>query len=213
MNEILNELWEKYPDLQACEADIILAFQLISKSYRNKGKILICGNGGSASDSEHIVGELMKSFKSKRFLPEDFREKIVNLFPQDSAYILNHLQGALPAISLTSNSALNTAFSNDVAPEMIFAQQVLGYGNPGDVLLALSTSGNSINVVRALQVSRAKDLITVGMTGLSGGRMVELCDVLIRVPRLSTPDVQELHLPVYHALCLMLEQEFFEPLI
>jgi D-sedoheptulose 7-phosphate isomerase len=213
MNEILNELWEKYPDLQTCEADIVLAFQLISKCFRDKGKILICGNGGSASDSEHIVGELMKSFKSKRFLPEEFREKVINRFPEDSAYILNHLQGALPAISLTSNSALNTAFSNDVASDMIFAQQVLGYGTPGDVLLALSTSGNSINVIRALQVSRAKGLINVGLTGLGGGKMNELCDVLIRVPRISTPDVQELHLPVYHALCLMLEQEFFENLI
>jgi D-sedoheptulose 7-phosphate isomerase len=213
MNEILNELWEKYPDLQTCEADIVLAFQLISKCFRDKGKILICGNGGSASDSEHIVGELMKSFKSKRFLPEEFREKVINRFPEDSAYILNHLQGALPAISLTSNSALNTAFSNDVASDMIFAQQVLGYGTPGDVLLALSTSGNSINVIRALQVSRAKGLINVGLTGLGGGKMNELCDVLIRVPRISTPDIQELHLPVYHALCLMLEQEFFENLI
>jgi D-sedoheptulose 7-phosphate isomerase len=213
MNEILNELWEKYPDLQTCEADIVLAFQLISKCFRDKGKILICGNGGSASDSEHIVGELMKSFKSKRFLPEEFREKVINRFPEDSAYILNHLQGALPAISLTSNSALNTAFSNDVASDMIFAQQVLGYGTPGDVLLALSTSGNSINVIRALQVSRAKGLINVELTGLGGGKMNELCDVLIRVPRISTPDVQELHLPVYHALCLMLEQEFFENLI
>ena len=210
MNDILNELWEKYPDLKACSSDIVMAFELISKCYRGNGKVLICGNGGSASDSEHIVGELMKSFKSARFLPPEFTERIINHFPENSDYILGHLQGALPAISLTSNSALNTAFANDVAADMIFAQQVLGYGNPGDILLGLSTSGNSVNVIRALQVAKAKDMINIGLTGLSGGKMIDLCDIIIRVPRMSTPDIQELHLPVYHAICLMLEKEFFE---
>lgn len=210
MNNVLNELLEKYPDLETCKADILLAFEVLSNCYHKKGKVLVCGNGGSASDSEHIVGELMKGFKSERYLPREFKERVQNFFPEYSEYITAHLQGALPAISLTSNSALNTAFANDVAADMIFAQQVLGYGNPGDVLWGISTSGNSVNVIRALQVAKAKDLINIGLTGLTGGKMLDVCDVTIRVPRMSTPDIQELHLPVYHAICLMLEQEFFE---
>ncbi len=210
MNDILNALWEKYPDLETCKSDILMAFELISKCYRKNGKLLICGNGGSASDSEHIVGELMKGFKSNRFLPLQFKEKIQNIFPEISDYITGHLQGALPAISLTSNSVLNTAFANDVAADMVFAQQVFGYGNPGDILWGISTSGNSINVIRALQVAKAKEMVNIGLTGLTGGKMLNLCDVIIRVPRISTPDIQELHMPVYHAMCLMLEQEFFE---
>ena len=211
MEETLKELYKKHPDLKACEADIILALELISKCYREKGKVMTCGNGGSASDSEHIVGELMKGFKSKRLLPYSFREKINNFYPEVGEYIADHLQGALPAISLTSNTPLNTAFANDVATDMVYAQQVYGYGNPGDILIGLSTSGNSVNVIRALQVARVKEVVTIGLTGLTGGKMAELCDVIIRVPRISTPDIQELHLPVYHALCLMIEQEFFEP--
>lgn len=210
MNDILKELLEKYPDLEVCKTDIIMAFELISKCYRENGKVLTCGNGGSASDSEHIVGELMKSFKSGRFLPAGFKERVTNIFPESSDYLLQHLQGALPAISLTSNSVLTTAFANDVAADMIFAQQVLGYGSPGDILIGISTSGNSTNVIRALQVAKAKNLVNIGLTGLTGGKMIDLCDVIIRVPRISTPDIQELHLPVYHALCLMLEREFFD---
>jgi D-sedoheptulose 7-phosphate isomerase len=152
----------------------------------------------------------MKGFKSSRFLSGEFKEKVQNLFPEYSDYITDHLQGALPAISLSSCSVLNTAFANDVAADMIFAQQVFGYGNAGDILLGISTSGNSTNVIRALQVSKAKEMVNIGLTGLTGGKMLDLCDVIIRVPRISTTDIQELHLPVYHALCLMLEEEFFE---
>jgi len=210
MDEILKELWGKYPDLETCKTDIVMAFELISNCYHKNGKVLVCGNGGSASDSEHIVGELMKGFKSSRLLPLKFKERIKNIYPEVSDYLSGHLQGALPAISLTSNSALNTAFANDVAADMIFAQQVYGYGNPGDILWGISTSGNSTNVIRALQIAKAKEMINIGLTGLTGGKMHDLCDVIIRVPRVSTPDIQELHLPIYHAICLMLEREFFE---
>lgn len=210
MNEILNDLWERYPDLEACKADILLSFELLSKCYHKKGKILVCGNGGSAADSEHIVGELMKSFKSARPLTGSFKEKMNIFSPESSEYIVSHLQGALPAISLTSNSSLISAIANDVSGDMIYAQQVYGYGNPGDILLGISTSGNSVNVIRALQVAKANEMINIGLSGLTGGKMKELCDVTICVPRVSTPEIQELHLPVYHTLCLMLEKEFFE---
>jgi phosphoheptose isomerase len=210
MNDVLNILIDRYPDLEICKEDIFAAFELIRNCYREKGKVMTCGNGGSASDSEHIVGELMKGFKSKRLLPSSFKDQIRNLFPENGDYLGSHLQGALPAIALTSNSTLNTAFANDVAADMIFAQQVYGYGNKGDILIGLSTSGNSVNVIHAFQVAKAKGLITIGFTGQSAGKMIGLCDVTIRVPRTSTPDIQELHLPVYHAICLMLENEFFE---
>src|ERR1035437_10384459 len=210
MNNVLNNLINKYPELEICKEDIFSAFELMSKCYHGNGKILTCGNGGSASDSEHIVGELMKGFCSKRLLPASFKDKINSLFPDDGNYLYNHSQGALPSIALTSNSTLNTAFANDVAADMIFAQQVYGYGNKGDILIGLSTSGNSVNVINALQIAKAKGLITIGFTGQSAGKMEGLCDIAIRVPRTSTPDIQELHLPVYHAICLMLENEFFE---
>lgn len=210
MSEVLNILIDRYPDLDVCRNEIFKAFEFLKKCYHEDGKVMTCGNGGSASDSEHIVGELMKGFKSNRSLPLSFKNKINSLFPQDGIYIGNHLQGALPAISLSSNSTLNTAFANDVAADMIYAQQVYGYGNKGDVMIGLSTSGNSSNVIRALQVAKAKGLITIGLTGQTGGKMKDYCDVTIRVPRTSTPDIQELHLPVYHAICLMLENEFFE---
>lgn len=210
MSEVLNILIDRYPDLDVCRNEIFKAFEFLKKCYHENGKVLTCGNGGSSSDSEHIVGELMKGFKSNRSLPLSFKDKINSLFPQDGIYIGNHLQGTLSAISLSSNSTLNTAFANDVAADMIYAQQVYGYGNKGDVLIGLSTSGNSLNVIRALQVAKAKGLITIGLTGKTGGKMKDYCDVTIRVPRTSTPDIQELHLPVYHAICLMLENEFFE---
>ncbi len=209
MDKTIIDLLQRYPDLEVCTQDILKAFGLMSSCHRNNGKILICGNGGSAADSEHITGELMKGFKSARKLSSFVKEKILRLFPEDGDYLYNHLQEAIPAISLTSNSALNTAFSNDVASDMIFAQQVYGLGNKGDVLLALSTSGNSTNVLKALQIAKVKEMFTIGLTGQSGGKMNEICDVLIRVPRNSTSEIQELHLPVYHAICLMLEMEFF----
>ena len=209
MNDTLIKLTEKYPELEPCAEDIRAAFEVLRESYRSGGKLLICGNGGSAADSEHIVGELMKGFRSKRPVPDAFREKLVQTAPEDGAYIAERLQGALPAISLVSHTALITACANDVAADLIFAQQVYGYGSPQDVLLGLSTSGNSRNVLLAVKTARAMGMKTIGMTGRTGGAMASCCDVCIRVPHASTPDVQERHLPIYHALCIMLEEEFF----
>lgn len=206
---VLLRLVNKYPELEACIPDIVRAFELLADSYRSGGKLLVCGNGGSSADSDHIVGELMKGFMSKRPLPQQRRDELSAAFPEDGAYLADHLQGALPAISLTSSTALISAYANDVAADMVYAQQVYGYGRREDVLLGISTSGNSANVIRALQVARARGLATIGLTGEHGGRMRELCDVAIRVPWGVTPDIQERHLPIYHALCILLEDEFF----
>jgi D-sedoheptulose 7-phosphate isomerase len=207
--EHLENMTRAYPDLAVCQPEVQYAFDLLSESYRKGGKVLLCGNGGSAGDSEHIVGELMKGFTSKRPVPEAVRSMLSKAFPEDGEYLSNHLQGALPAISLVSQTSLITAFANDVAADMIFAQQVYGYGLKGDVLIGISTSGTSKNVVHALQVARAMSLRTIGLTGRSGGKMKAVCDVTICVPAESTPEVQQRHIAVYHALCLMLEEEFF----
>jgi D-sedoheptulose 7-phosphate isomerase len=210
MKQTLDQLITKYPELKACEADITKAFHIMQKSYMNGGKVLLCGNGGSAADCDHIVGELMKGFMSRRPVSQEMREQLKLLGQDNDGYLADHLQGALPAISLASHSALISAFSNDVAADMVFAQQVYGYGKKEDVLVGFSTSGNSVNVIRALQVARTLGVSTIGFTG-RGGAMNSLCDAAICVPFDSTPDVQERHLPIYHALCVMLEKEFFKP--
>lgn len=200
MND-LERLTEKYPALSGMKEEVAGAFQILKESYENGGKLLACGNGGSASDSEHIVGELMKGFYKKRPLKEEEKEKFGSLAA--------HLQGALPAVSLTGHPALSTAFLNDVDPEMVFAQQVYGYGVKGDVLFAITTSGNSVNVLHAAKVARAKEMRVIGLTGHDGGALRELCDVCLIVPGSTTADIQEYHLPVYHTLCAMLEEHFF----
>ncbi len=210
MNNALTKLLSKYPDLNVCSKDIELAFETIKNSYHNRGKLLLCGNGGSASDCEHIVGELMKGFMKKRQLSGGFQKELMEQWPINGEYLAKNLQGALPAISLTSNTALMTAYSNDVAADMVFAQQVYGYGNSSDVLLGISTSGNSANVLNALQVAKVLGMKTIGLTGKTGGRMKEICDVSICVPYENTPDIQERHLPIYHTLCIMLEESFFK---
>lgn len=197
----LKRLLERYPALKGLENGISESYELIKESYENGGKLLICGNGGSAADSDHIVGELMKGFYKARSLPEEERKRYGDLG--------DRLQGALPAIALTQHSALSTAFLNDVDPQMIFAQQVYGYGRPGDVFLGLSTSGNSENVVSAAKVASAKGMKVITMTGRDGGRLKELSDVCLIVPAHITADIQEYHLPIYHALCAMLEEYFF----
>jgi D-sedoheptulose 7-phosphate isomerase len=209
MAPALNTLCDNIPDLAVCKEDLTHAFELLKNSYKQKGKLLICGNGGSAADSEHIAGELMKGFVSKRPIPDHIRRKFKDLFPEDGDFLADNLQGALPTISLVSHSALITAFINDVTAETVFAQQVYGYGQEGDALLAISTSGNSSNVVRAVQVAKALGLKTIGLTGQGGGKLAELCDVTIKAPRKLTHHIQELHLPIYHALCIALEEEFF----
>lgn len=206
---VLVSLEEKYPELSACIPSIERAVAVLTDAYRQGGKVLLCGNGGSASDCEHIVGELMKGFMSRRPLSNEEREKFLIHFPDDGNELVDRLQGALPAISLVSHTSLITAYANDVDADMIFAQQVYGYGQAGDVLIGLSTSGNSKNVIKAMQVAKVLGMRTIGFTGADGGRMKELCDVMVRVPWESTPDVQERHLPIYHAVCILLEKEFF----
>lgn len=201
MTDYLKFMTDRYPALEGLSGDVKEAFEILRTSYENGGKLLVCGNGGSASDSEHIVGELMKGFYKKRPLPETEKEAIGEI----SAF----LQGALPAIALTGHPALTTAFSNDVRADMTFAQQVYGYGRAGDVLIALSTSGNSVNVLHAATVAKAGNLAVIGLTGQDGGRLREICDVCIAVPAQVTAEIQEYHLPVYHTLCAMLEDYFF----
>ena len=197
----LKRLLERYPALCGMKEEIERAYGLLETAYSQGGKLLVCGNGGSAADSDHIVGELMKGFYKKRPLSDAEKDGLGDLG--------NRLQGALPAVSLTGHSALSTAFLNDVDPEMVFAQQVYGYGTPESSLIGISTSGNSKNVIYALETARLKGMHTIGLTGASGGKMKSLCDVCICVPSDCTPDIQELHLPVYHALCKMLEEAFF----
>ena len=170
---------------------------------------MVCGNGGSASDSLHIVGELMKGFVLPRKLDENMQKRLREACPEMAEYCIENLQGALPAISLVSEAGLTTAYANDQAPDLAFAQQVLGQAKPGDVLLAISTSGNSTNVLYAIGIARALHVKTIGLTGHTGGKMASLCDVCIKVPGVETFKIQEYHLPVYHALCMCVEEEFF----
>ncbi|HUC91644.1 MAG TPA: SIS domain-containing protein [Paenibacillus sp.] len=207
---VMEKLYAKYPELRpTCAAEIEQAFEWLKACYRNGGKVLVCGNGGSAADSEHIVGELMKGFLLRRPVTAAFRESLAAVDGEHGGYIADHLQGALPAISLVSHSALSTAFANDAEPDLVFAQQVYGYGQPGDVLIGISTSGHSANVLHAVRVAKALGLRTIGLTGKSGGGMKSLCDTAICVPYEHTPDIQERHLPIYHALCIRIEREFF----
>jgi D-sedoheptulose 7-phosphate isomerase len=209
MNLVLEALAVRYPDLEPSLPALETAAERLTETFRAGGKLLICGNGGSASDSDHIVGELMKSFERPRPISDALRDRLLAIQPERGAYLASKLQRGLPAISLASHAALSTAIANDIAGDLGFAQQVLGYGKAGDALIAISTSGNSVNVLHALQVARALDMTTIGMTGLSGGQMKALCDVLVTVPYTRTLEVQERHLALYHALCLTLEQEFF----
>ncbi len=196
----MNELLKRYPSLKECKDDIKKALKLIIETYENKGKILVCGNGGSASDCEHIVGELMKGFKMMREvsdarIPENMRK---------------HLQGALPAISLPSQVAVLSAYINDVEPEMMYAQLVYGYAKENDLVIGLSTSGNSKNIVNAVEVAKCMGVKALSLTGQKESRLSELSDVTIKVPEEETYKVQELHLPVYHYLCAEAEKYFFD---
>jgi len=203
------QLLERYSQLTELKDKIIEAALAIIKSYQDGGKLLACGNGGSSSDADHIVGELMKSFEGKRPVKKELKEKLIAISPERGVYLADKIQQGLPAISLSAHSALNTAVANDIDANMVFAQQITGYGNPGDILIGMSTSGNSQNVIDAFIVAKAKGLITIGFTGKTGGKLKDLCDILINVPEIRTAYVQELHLPVYHALCLLVEDHFF----
>lgn len=205
----LNQLFGRYPALEACRQEIEAAYELLRGCFAAGGRLLVCGNGGSAADSLHIVGELMKGFALSRKLSADWEEKFKQVCPEMAPYLMENLQGALPAISLVSETALSTAYANDQAPDLSFAQQVLGQGKAGDVLLCISTSGNSTNVLYAAAVARAMELGVIGLAGQGGGRLKELSDVCICAPSKITYQIQEYHLPIYHALCLALEREFF----
>lgn len=205
----INHLIARYPQLNACSDDVVKAYELLEVAYSSGHKLLVSGNGGSASDSEHIVGELMKEFKLKRKVFGKQAEALKKVDAELGQTLAEHLQGALPAISLTGHSSLTTAFMNDAMPELVFAQQVNGYGKPGDVYLGISTSGNSKNVLYAAVNAKAKGLKVIGLTGAKENKLMKYADVCIRVPETETYKIQELHLPVYHCLCMMLEDHFF----
>lgn len=205
----LTELTERYPVLKQVECDIKALYETVRESYENGGKLLIAGNGGSCADSEHIVGELMKGFVKKRSVPEEMAQSLKAVDPERGEKLAASLQQGLAAIALTGHTALSTAFLNDVDGEMIYAQQVYGYGKPGDVLLGITTSGNSENIMYAAVAAKAKGMKVVGLTGRDGGKLKGICDAAVVVPETETFKIQELHLPVYHALCLMLEEHFF----
>lgn len=198
-----------YPELQVCSDDILAAYDLLLDCVNSHGKILTCGNGGSAADATHIVGELMKGFKLPRRLSPLTRNIFTKDFGEQGTRLADCLQSAIPAIALTDQTAINTAVVNDNGADMQFAQQVYGYGRVGDVLIAISTSGNSVNVVNACMTAHVVGTRVISMTGENGGKMKELSDVTIRVPSHMTFRVQEYHLPVYHALCAMLEAALF----
>lgn len=209
VRKVLDELIERYLPLESCRDDIQCAYEMLCNCYENGGKLLICGSGGSASDALHITGELMKSFITKRATLPEFGESLRKAAPEDAEYLLSQLQGTLPAVALVENSALATAVLNDISGDIITGQQVYGLGNPGDVLMAISTSGNSKGGVYSIEIARAKGMKTIGLTGMSGGKYKSLCDCTIRVPAQETYKIQEYHLPVYHAICRMLEVHFF----
>ncbi len=205
----IDTLINRYPNLIVCKDSVIKAYKILEESYSKGGKLLVCGNGGSASDSEHIVGELMKEFKLKRKVYAAQAEIMKTIDLELGTTLAEHLQGALPAITLTAHSSLITAFMNDSEPVLVFAQQVNGYGNPEDVFMGISTSGNSANVLYAAITAKARGLKVIGLTGAKENRLMKFADVCICVPETQTYKIQELHLPVYHCLCLMLEDKFF----
>lgn len=200
--EHLESLLMRYPQLNHCEDAIQSVFEKLVYCFEQKGSLYICGNGGSASDALHIVGELAKSFVLPRALDKDFESRV-------RPELAKKLQGALPAYALVENSALATAYANDVDPDYVFAQQVYSYAREGDCVLGISTSGNSKNVLRALETAQGRGAVTLGLTGRDGGQMKELCEACIVVPEQETYKIQELHLPVYHTLCIMLEEHFW----
>lgn len=205
----LDGLIERYPALSCCRDDIESAYVILEEAYKNDKKLLIAGNGGSAADSEHIAGELMKRFKTSRPVPKEFAERLKAIDSVRGEKLANNLERGLMAIPLVAHEALTTAYINDVDGLGVFAQQLYGFGREGDVFLGISTSGNSKNVMSAAIVAKAVGIKVLGLTGENGGELSKIADVTIKVPEEETYKIQELHLPVYHALCLMLEDRFF----
>lgn len=207
--DILNELIQRYPQLLKQKDNILKAYEILETTHSQNKKILVCGNGGSASDSEHIIGELMKRFKKPRAIKESVYNELEN-YGVEGKKLQEKLEGSIRAISLTSHIALSTAFSNDSDSSIVFAQQLYGLADENDALISLSTSGNSENCVLASIVAKAMNVKTIGITGQNKNRLSDICDVTIQVPETETYKIQELHLPIYHALCAMLEEEFFD---
>lgn len=205
----VDSLIRRYPALQGVRADIIGAYLIMEELYERDGKLLIAGNGGSAADSEHMAGELMKRFRKSRPVTKAFADRLKRTDPQRGAYLAQNLERALMAIPLTSHEAMTTAYMNDVDSLGVFAQQLFGFGRPGDAFLGISTSGNSENVIFAAVTAKALDMKVIGLTGADGGTLASLCDVCVKAPQTETYLVQELHLPIYHCWCLMLEERFF----
>ena len=206
--EIYEELFERYFALNEIKENILNAFEIIKSAYKSGGILYCAGNGGSSSDSEHIVGELLKAFKKYRAIDEKV-SNCLSEYGEEGAYLLKKLEGALPAVSLISQTGILTAFANDKSWDTAIAQQLYGLGKTGDCLIVLSTSGNSKNCIYAVLTAKAKGIKTIAFTGASGGRLKEICDECICVPESETYKVQELHLPIYHCLCAMLEEELF----
>lgn len=207
---MLETLIERYPVLANIKDDINNATEKIIECYEKGGKLILCGNGGSSSDCDHIVGELMKGFLKMRPLSQEKKAEMLKNCPVLDDETLSKLQGGLPAISLPNISGLNSAFCNDVDPELIYAQSLVSLGNSGDVLLALSTSGNSKNVFAAAKVAKGLGLTVIGLTGKTGGKLKDVCDLCICAPETETFKIQELHLPIYHFLCAKVEEHFFK---
>lgn len=214
-NRFLTELLARYPKLQNCEKNLEDALELLCKTFLNGKKVWLCGNGGSEADADHITGELLKSFVKRRPIDNqingtNFSEQIKKICDAETSdYLLKNLQGSLPAMSLSNVNAIYTAFANDVYADLAIAQQIFGLGQADDVLFAISTSGNSKNILYAANVARAKNLKVIALTGETGGKLKALADICLCVPEKETYKIQELHLPVYHALCLALEDEIF----
>ena len=202
-------LLNRYPKLEVCKNDIRNAYDFMEKVYSQDGKLLVAGNGGSAADAEHIVGELMKRFKVPRPIPSELADRMKEIDAQRGEYLSQNLEMGLPAIALVAHEALSTAYINDVDGQGVFAQQLLGYGKPGDVFLAISTSGNSKNILNAVVVAKALGIKVIGLTGADGGELARMADVTVKVPETETYIIQELHLPIYHCWCMMLEEHFF----
>ena len=205
----LELLMERYPELSGCRESIQRAYEILEKSYASGGKLLVAGNGGSAADAEHIVGELMKSFVLPRRLSAEYGKRLCDADAEMGKILQENLQGAMPAIALDGHISLSTAYMNDCEPLLCFAQQVNGFGVAGDVFMGISTSGNSQNIMFAAVTARAKGMPVIGLTGEKESKLSSFADVCIRVPKTMTYQIQELHLPVYHCLCLMLEERFF----
>ena len=206
----LDSLLNRYKQLNSCKDSIEKAYTILTSSFKNGNKLLVCGNGGSASDSDHITGELLKSFVKKRILEESFTASLVKIDKEVGSYLSSKLQGALPVIALSNNTSLITATLNDIDSNLIFAQQVMGLGKENDVFLGISTSGNSKDIIYAMTVAKAKGLKTIALTGNDGGKLKNIADVSIIAPETETYKIQELHLPIYHTICLLLEEYFWK---